>query len=115
MNVVDEEVVRRIQQKLGGPGCLHGYRVMWHVPRSRSFVDRCLRRARNYVSEPSPNSNYSWHIANDKTRFQVVIALFKIFRDDHFFSIKFLTTFWAMNEWQNGGSAFCSHLFTAEQ
>ena len=63
MNVVDEEVVRRrIQQKLGGPGCLHGYRAMWHVPRSRSFVDRCLRRARNYVSVPSPNSNYSWHI-----------------------------------------------------
>ena len=42
--------------------------------------------------------NFKKLCCNDKTHFQVVIAVFKIFRDDHFFSIKFHTTFWAMNE-----------------
>ena len=48
MNVDEEFVRRRIQQKLDGRGCLDGYRVMWHAG-SRSVVERCLRRARNYV------------------------------------------------------------------
>ena len=61
MNVDEEFVRRRIQQKLDGRGCLYGYRAMWHAG-SMSVVEGCLRRARNYVSVPSPNSNHSWHI-----------------------------------------------------
>ena len=53
MNVDEEFVRRRIQQKLDGRGCLDGYRAMWHAG-SRSVVEGCLRRARNYVSVPSP-------------------------------------------------------------
>ena len=31
MNVDEELVRRRIQQKLDGRGCLYGYRAMWHA------------------------------------------------------------------------------------
>ena len=66
MNVDEEFVRRRIQQKLDGPGCLYGYRAVWHVgslfQNQGAFLhlENCLRGARNYV--PSPNSNYSWHV-----------------------------------------------------
>ena len=41
MNVDEELVRRRIHQELDGPGCLHGYRAMWHtLKRDGVFVQR---------------------------------------------------------------------------
>ena len=80
MNVDEEFVRRRIRQKLDGPGCLHGYRAMWHTLKhngvfvQRHVVERLLReidpegcsyrrakrlRRRNYVSV---GPNYCWHM-----------------------------------------------------
>ena len=78
---VDEELVRRrIRQELDGPGCLHGYRAMWHTLKRdgifvpRHVVERLVReldpegwsyrsskrlRRRNYLSM---GPNYCWHM-----------------------------------------------------
>lgn len=77
----DEDLVRRrIRQELEGPGCMSGYRALWHTLRlegifvPRHVVERLLRemdpegrdlrsarrlRRRNYMSM---GPNYRWHI-----------------------------------------------------
>ena len=80
MNVDEELVRRRMQQELDGPGCLYGYRAMWHTLKldgifvPRSVVEQLLKEMdpegcssrrgrrltrRNYVST---GPNYCWHI-----------------------------------------------------
>ena len=61
MNVDEEFVRRRIQQKLDGRGCLYGYRAMWHAG-SRSRCGGLFEKSSKLCVSAQPNSNYSWHI-----------------------------------------------------
>ena len=68
------EVRQRIQQEIDGPGCLSGYRSMWHTLRREGYTiprhlvqrllkemdpDGCEMQRRAYVN---PGPNYCWHI-----------------------------------------------------
>jgi hypothetical protein len=77
----EEEVTMAIQEELNGPGCLRGYRSMWHCLRlkygiqaPRAMVQRILRvldpegsddrrahrlKRRRYIN---PGPNYAWHV-----------------------------------------------------
>ena len=76
----DQDVRSRIQRELNGPGCLSGYRSMWHTLRhegyqvSRQAVATCLqemdpegcKRRRNRKLKrtvyTNPGPDYCWHI-----------------------------------------------------
>ena len=76
----DQDIRARIQEELDGPGCLKGYRSMWHTLRrkgyqvSRQAVATCLqemdpegceRRQRRKLKRrvyTNPGPNYCWHI-----------------------------------------------------
>ena len=80
-NTPDAVVSEAIEQELDGPGCMRGYRAMWHCLRlqygiqtSRNNVERILReldpegtalrrarrlRRRSYMN---PGPNFAWHV-----------------------------------------------------
>ena len=79
----DQDVRARIKEELDGPGCLSGYRSLWHTLRregyqvSRQAVATCLqemdaegceRRRRRKLKRrvyTNPGPNYCWHIDDD--------------------------------------------------
>ena len=81
INANEEEVTAAILQGLDGPGCLRGYRSMWHCLRlhhgiqaPRSMVQRILialdpegsddRRSHRLIRRryTNPGSNFAWHV-----------------------------------------------------
>ena len=91
-NTPDAVVSEAIEQELDGPGCMRGYRAMWHCLRlqygiqtSRNNVERILReldpegtalrrarrlRRRSYMN---PGPNFAWHVDGyDKLKRQTV-------------------------------------------
>ena len=80
-NTPDAVIYEAIEQELDGPGCMRGYRAMWHCLRlqygiqtSRNNVERILReldpegtalrkahrlRRRSYMN---PGPNFAWHV-----------------------------------------------------
>ena len=74
------EVRQRIQQEIDGPGCLSGYRSMWHTLRREGYAiprhlvqrllkemdpDGCEMRRRHRLQRRAyvnPGPNYCWHI-----------------------------------------------------
>lgn len=74
----DEDQVRdRIQREIDGPGCLAGYRSMWHTLRCEGFMiprskvasilreldpDGCEERRTHRRSYINPGPNFCWHL-----------------------------------------------------